>query len=1313
MGTINQVKQSAEADTPLLLFRCVMPSGDVECWSTHSISFNGDAYAARVLKHDLFDLQLAAGDAMDGVSQLTLTLANADLMMSELNRAIGFKGAQLTVYFVFADLPSSTITTESVVLFNGIGGDPDLITEDLCRLSFINKLALQRIPIPDVRVQRTCPWSFPATLAQRTEAVNGGTNGRFSRFYRCGYSADVTGGCGNLNGTSAFVTCDGTRTQCEQRGMFSTDSKGNATRRFGGFEFVPSAIMVRTSGSKTSHLSPVLDNAAKYNDAVPVVYGTGWLKAPVILARNDGNLTHIEALLGMGVIQGTLKVVVNDVEIAQGVAGKDMTATGWFSVVTAGARTGNFNLDFTDSSGNPLGDPYGSVSVLSIVVPNRICSGTSTPTVEVLLQGMKVDLFNSDGSFQQTTFTNNPAWVILDILRRSGWAISDLNLPTFATAAQFCDTLISTTDLNGNAISVPRYECNLVLTTRQSAASVIRGIRVASSLMLRYGLSGLLELLPETSISLQQPTLPDGGNSVEPLNGGWPTYEFSDSSGPFSGIVRQTNGASSLSLSSRSLSETSNRLSVEFQDSSNEYQQNSLSIVDAGDSGLIGYEISSQSTALGISNTSQATRVLLRQLDMSTNGNTFVQFQTSFRALKVRPGDIIGVTYLKEGLERAPFRVIKLSPSENYELVTIVAQIHNDNWYSDNPAVLAGAGRQPSAQVLSPRPLIGLVPHLSSNGVLEYYDFQITEDIQAQNDGSATDTLTVRFSVPTTPSSNSLALPLLSLSPQFSSSGGSLPGGTSFYYGVSAVDAAGYEGNLSFTVPAVIPAGTDTNTVILTGLSFPKSASGFNVYRGASPATFYRIASNVALATTFTDTGSPAQPVGPPDASFDHANFYYRIENAGPFTATAFSATTIVCDDMGATPLAYSGMLVRIIEGTGQYQERAIATNDQRTLTVTPAWTTVPDLTSVFVISEASWRFAAVSNSSPSQFEIPYRSGSVVQVTGRGANVNNLEGSIDLCPLTRFALGGGQPDVGTPEAPSFSLTAPGAGDLSLSQISFSNLTNSSSIRSGTLQISAWNELLQPGAVLLAAALDSASSTFAVTSLTSIAPGSIIQIDSELMAVISASAQNNRLTVLRSALGSQASPHVAGAAVLPLQTSTIVVPFAQNFFANRASQNFIHKVHFPDLRICAAQFFVTNSFGDSQASQQCFTTLTDGGLRTLSGGQFSLQVNGLVTAQQNASPPFLAAASHAVRDVRASLNQAPAGYSIGIQLLQNGSLWATLTIASGSATSNVVDGVTLPALVSEGTVTMNVSLSTKPNYSGPLFPGKDLTVTIRF
>lgn len=1312
MSTINQVKQLAEADTPLLFFECALPSGDVEHWCTHSMTFRQQTYSARILKHNLFDLQLSADDAMDGISQLSLTLANADSALSELNAAIGFKGSQLTVYFAFADLLNLQITTESTVLFRGIAGDPDEIAEESLTLSFTNKLSLQRIPLPEVRIQRSCPWNFPTTVDQRTEAASGGVNGRYSQYYRCGYSADIAGGSGSLTDGQPFTSCDKSRTQCQQRGMFSGDASGNVTQRFGGFEFVPSAIMVRTSGAKTSHLSPILDDTAKYNDAVPIVYGTGWLKALVIFARNDGNLTHMEALLGMGTIQAVMKVVVNDVEIPQAIQGQDMTTTGWYNVVTTGTRNGNFNLDFLDSNGNPLGDPYGSMSVLSIVVPNRISSGKSLPNIEVLLQGIQLDQYNPDGSFQQTSYSNNPAWVILDILRRCGWSSADLNLPSFASAATFCGALISTTDLNGNSLQVPRYECNVIVSKRQSAAAIVRGIRVASSLMLRYGTTGLLELLPETTIAAQQPSLPDGGNSTEALNGGWPAYEFSDGSGPFSGIVRNSNGTSTVRLTSRSIAETSNRLSVEFQDESNEYQQDSLSLVDADDSALIGYEISSQSTALGIANFSQATRVLLRQLDKSTKGNTFVEFQTSFRALKVRPGDIIALTYLKEGFIRVPFRVIKLSPSMNYELVTVLGQIHDDAWYSDSPTVLGGAGRQPGAQVGTPRPLVGLIGHDDANGNFEYFDFRVAEQVQAQSDGTAIDTLTVAFAQPTKPAANSPNLPLLSLSPGYVTGSGSIEGGSSLYYAITAVDSTGDEGALSFTVPAMVPDGSSLNSVVIGGLSFPSNAAAFNVYRGATPQMLYRIATKQPIAASYIDTGAAPQPIGPPDASFDHANFYYRFEYAGPFPTDIFSPTTIGWSDMGATASAYAGMVVRIIEGTGRGQELSIAANDQTTLTVTPGWSVTPDATSTFVIAEPSWRFGAVSATTPVQFEVLYETGSVVQISGRGANVSNQEGTPDLCPLTRWTLGGQAPDAGLPSVPSFSLSAPGGGELLLYQIGFTDLTNTSSVSSGTLQIFSWNELNTPSTYSLAESVDVSSTSLSLVQVATVSIGETIQIGTELMTILAVDEGSNVYTVVRAVLASAATPHSAGDLVLHLDSTVTSMAFAANFFENRASSNYLHTVSLPDVRVCAAEFYVTNAFGNSQTRQTSYTLQPDAGIRTLSGGQFSIQVSGYLATQQDAAPPLLVETSHAVRDVRCAVNQAATGYIISVDILQNGTQYCNVSIPSGQTGSSILDGTSLPPLQSAASLTVNVTLQVVQGYTGQLSPGRDLTVTIR-
>ena len=59
--------------------------------------------------------------------------------------------------------------------------------------------------------------------------------------------------------------------------------------------------------------------------------------------------------------------------------------------------------------------------------------------------------------------------------------------------------------------------------------------------------------------------------------------------------------------------------------------------------------------------------------------------------------------------------------------------------------------------------------------------------------------------------------------------------------------------------------------------------------------------------SVFIDTGLAPQPIGPPDASFDHASFYYRYQYAGPYPTTIHSANTIGWDSLGATSLVYSG----------------------------------------------------------------------------------------------------------------------------------------------------------------------------------------------------------------------------------------------------------------------------------------------------------------------------------------------------------------------------------------------------------------------
>lgn len=1307
MPTIDQLKEQETPPTPLFLFDCAWASGAVERWSTHEVTVGGAAYAGRLLQHNLFALQASSEDGLDGAQKITVTLANADSRYSQMERATGFKGAQVTVRFLFYDLAAGVEASEVRVIFQGVANPAEEITESAFRLSITNRLNMQRVILPEVRIERRCPWMFPTTAAQRQEALTGGAKGKYSALHRCGYSADLAGGAGNLDsGGAPFTSCEYTRASCEQRGMFDADVASQATRRFGGVEFVPAQIDVRSFGEKGTHLSPILDNQARYSDYVPLVYGTAWYKPPTVFARNDGNLTRMEVLLGMGEMKDVVKVLVNGVEIPEGQSGTDMTGTGWYNVVSMGNRDGAFNLDFTDGSGNPLGDPYGSMAALSVVVPNQISNGLTLAKVEVLVKGLKLEQFDMSGASLGDSFTNNPAWVLLDVLRRSGWVAAEIDLASFAAAALYCGEAISTTDLYGNAVAAPRFQCNLVVQGRRSAAEIVKGIRNGSTLMLTYGASGLLTLRTESTLALQQPVRPTGSNSTLALNGGWPAYEFSDASAAYSGILRKPSGEPAIRLWSRGGAETANRLTVEFQDEFNEYQQDSLALVDTDDWQLTSREATAAFPAVGLPNFDQAARVLQLQLYKSIQGYTYADFETTVRGAGLTPGDIITVTYLKEGLQRQPFRIVKLALGRNYETVAITAQWHDDAWYTAVGAGSRGGRRQGGTSVGLPRPLVGSV--IDANGNQQ---FGINETPVITADGSLWVDLGVAFTPPAVVAATGAAIPLLSLSPQIETTGGTLEGGRNLYYALAAVDAGGGESGLSFVVRAKTPPGTDTNTVTLTGLRFSPGTAGFHVYRGQNPSQLLRIAANATPGATFMDTGAAPALVGPPDRNFHHANFYWRWQKQPEVAADVFSSTTIGNTTLGMLPNVLQGSLVRITRGRGAAQERVATANSGTVLTVIPTWTVTPDATSYFTVSDATWNFGAVSTVSPAHVHLPNRTGTTVEISGRSANVNDQESPAELNPLTSWQIGGGSGNVddGVPPLPSFELLPAGQGTIELRNVTFATLTNTHSISAGTLTMFFWNELGGPSLVLLAAGVSVTDAMLTFSVAVSVQVGDLVQIEAEIVQVTDVRNGGLVVDVVRGSHGSAAAAHVAGVVVYPLQKNVTIVAFARGFFGSPANDNFAHSIFLPSVRVGAAEFFVTNAWGMGPVRTVSYADTADGGLRSLWGGQITVQVEGYMAVETDAAPPFQLETSYAPRDMFAIVRAAPEGGDVVLRLRKDDTEYCLLTILDGATVSNTVNGFGLPPLSADSRLSLDVI--SVPSASGT-FPGRDLTVAVR-
>src|SRR6185437_6423250 len=107
------------------------------------------------------------------------------------------------------------------------------------------------------------------------------------------------------DGTSQFVVlfgyCDHSSTSCQARGMFGQDSSSRNCFRFRGVDFVPVDWRYeQPSGHHT--LTATNPEWAKYNDVIPIVYGTGRVSCKILFSQT-ANDTRGQAIVCEGPVQ--------------------------------------------------------------------------------------------------------------------------------------------------------------------------------------------------------------------------------------------------------------------------------------------------------------------------------------------------------------------------------------------------------------------------------------------------------------------------------------------------------------------------------------------------------------------------------------------------------------------------------------------------------------------------------------------------------------------------------------------------------------------------------------------------------------------------------------------------------------------------------------------------------------------------------------------------------------------------------------------------------------------------------------------------
>ena len=1302
MDANSMKKRSAVLDTPVLLYECRLADGRTERWSSHRVQAGGEEYEPRVVRHSGFVLAIWGLESGPGNSKLQLTLANTDAYGAQVETSTGWKGARLVVRFAFLNCESGTLTSEPEAVFLGICNPVEEMTETELRLSFSSRLNLERQTLPGTPIQPRCPWLFPTTGEQRAEAVQGGSRGAYSPFFSCGYSPDQPGGVGNPQAGEPYTACNRTKAECAERGMFSRDLAGRETARYGGCQFLPPTIQVRAHGEKLWRTAEAEAGTARAGDRVPLVYGTCWYQPPVIFSRSDGNYVHYEILLGSGPMEGVRRVLADGQEIPEGQRGMNLQASGWWSLVSLGERNGVFNPQFADGAGNPLGDPHGSVAVLAVAVPQSIVRGAG-PRFQVLADGLKLPIFDVAGLGQTPRFTRNPAWIMLDVLRRGGWQLEELDLASFARAAEKFDELLPETGVGGQTTMRPRSETGLALVQPRSLGDLLRGLHAAAGSWLAFNKDGRLELGVEGPLSEQQPEPVEGSNSLAALGGGWPAYEFGDGQNGSDGILLDEKDRALLRFWSRPSGASANRYTLEYQDSREEFRQDSLSLVDVDDVAATGQEIAAVYPALGVIHSGQAASVLRLALHKAVRGNQYVELETGVKAFGLRPGQLITLTYGRYGIDRAQYRVLSIEPALNFERLRITAQRHQDAWYA---GLSAGAGREASGEGWAgrlARPLAG--KRLNADGQEE---FEVSETVYAGANEESSVQLKIGYSMPPARTASLAGIPLVEAH-EVELAGGELTGGH-WYYAFSGVDAQGQESGLSLSRNVVIPDTATQARVRFPGWRTTSGTSKVRVYRGRTPETLRLLGEAPAEQGGFIDDGLPVLFVPPPDPNFFEAKFYWRHELLGPTAVTAWGPSHVEAASLNTTPGTFAGAILRIVSGRGQGQEATVSSNTATVVEVVRPWRIKPDGTSRFCLAEPVWRGGATTTTPAGLLEVPNRPGATIHVLGVALNSAGEESPRALAPLTRWRVTGdesGAPDFDVPGMATFAISPSVGGNLELSNLGVWPLENTRTIHSGTLVTHFVPEYSPAARSTLAEAMTTDSAFVVLNTDLPAAAGDWLRIGEELLLITDVESAR-RHQVQRGRCESQSAPHAPGTTVAKLERSVHSMVFSGGLFGSPASAAFSHRVPFGGRLLVGAEFYLTNAFGDGPPGRASYTWLPDGGMRFPMGGGYVLQAGGVLALRANACPPLVVGRGTTVQRVEAVAGEAPVGGALVLRVQAGQSTLTEIEFPSGSAAGLVrspVQGIALP----EGTQ-LTLDILEVPVGAGT-WPGKDLTVLL--
>jgi hypothetical protein len=468
------------------------------------------------------------------------------------------------------------------------------------------------------------------------------------------------------------------------------------------------------------------------------------------------------------------------------------------------------------------------------------------------------------------TQTSNPAWVLLDILTKANWDLNEIDLGSFALAAEFCDVQINYINSTGASATHARYKCCFSLEQQRTAGELVSCVLKCFNGYLATSQSGQLQLFINQTLADSQPSAITGSNystGVSSIHAdgsggtGYVAYSFDESS-----VARKTDGSPDLQQVANATVQTPNKISISFQDEDNQYQTDSLDIYDTdaitqagGALSPAGAIVPENLNVIGITNFDQGTRIANVYMAEKNRGNTRLDaggtdtytFSTSVRCEHLRVGHLVFLSWQALSLDKQLFRVIGIEALTDGISWKLTISLVNEIWYTDAygqapQAFYSDANKSMPQRSPLPWQPYDTVPTISAIWSTKEWNFGIAEIDTPQTDGTvqvqlqASGALPVNQVSPTVVSASDIypgcTPPLVPLQAVTSTSSGSIPGnsvgGQRLLVQLCGIDQNGYLTAPSNTIIAVIPATTDTNSFTISGIGWTTGTTGYAVFVG-------------------------------------------------------------------------------------------------------------------------------------------------------------------------------------------------------------------------------------------------------------------------------------------------------------------------------------------------------------------------------------------------------------------------------------------------------------------------------------------------